>query len=174
MKDWIRDITISLFIFILGLCSGVFIMYIIYNEKIKELGKEIDNATYCISDSTDVECIKANFEKHHIRFSHIVLAQSILESNNYKSKICKTNHNIFGMKVPAQRFTFCNNPYDYGNYAKYDDVESCILDYKAWQQTYAYHIRDENVYFAFLAEVYAEDKNYVNKLKKIIENLKRK
>ena len=169
MKEWIRDIAISLFIFILGLCSGVFVMYMAYNEKIKELGKEIDNATYCISDSTDVECIKANFEKHHIRFSHIVLAQAILESNNFKSKICKTNHNIFGMKVPAQRFTFCINPYDYGNYAKYDDVESCILDYKAWQAQNSYNITTEEGYFNLLRSIYAEDPNYINKLKKLIK-----
>ena len=84
-------------------------MYITYDKKVKELGKEV-NASYCISDSTDIECIKMNFEKHHIKFSHIVLAQAILESNNFKSTLCKFNNNIFGMKVPAQRFTFCNNP----------------------------------------------------------------
>lgn len=166
MKEWIRDITIILAVFILGLFVGLKSQY--YNKESKQLDE-----VYCISDSNNL-CKTLYFEKHKIRFSHIVYAQAILESNNFKSKLCKENNNIFGMKVPAQRFTFCNNPYDYGNYAKYDNIESCVLDYKAWQQTYAYHIRDENVYFAFLAEVYAEDKNYVNKLKKIIENLKRK
>jgi uncharacterized FlgJ-related protein len=166
MKEWIRDITIILAVFILGLFVGLKSQY--YNKESKQLDE-----VYCITDSNNL-CKTLYFEKHKIRFSHIVYAQAILESNNFKSKLCKENNNIFGMKVPAQRFTFCNNPYDYGNYAKYDNIESCVLDYKAWQQTYAYHIRDENVYFAFLAEVYAEDKNYVNKLKKIIENLKRK
>lgn len=168
MNEWIRDISISLFIFMLGLASGIFIMYITYDKKVKELGKEV-NASYCISDSTDVECIKANFEKHHIKFSHIVLAQAILESNNFKSKLCRTNNNIFGMKVPAQRFTFCINPYDYGNYAKYDDIEECILDYKAWQMQNAYNITTEEGYFNLLRNIYAEDPNYITKLKKLIK-----
>lgn len=168
MKEWLRDIMISLVIFVIGLGSGIFIQYSLYKEEINKLGKAV-NSSYCISDSIDIECIKMNFEKHHIKFSHIVLAQAILESNNFKSKLCKTNANIFGMKVPAQRFTFCNNPYDYGNYAKYDDVEECILDYKAWQAQNAYNITTEEGYFNLLRGIYAEDPNYVNKLKKLIK-----
>ena len=164
MKEWIRDITIILAVFILGLFIGLKSQY--YNKESKQLDK-----VYCITDSNNL-CKTLYFEKHKIRFSHIVYAQAILESNNFKSKLCKENNNVFGMKVPAQRFTFCNNPYDYGNYAKYDNIESCVLDYKAWQMQNAYNITTEEGYFNLLRSIYAEDIEYVNKLKKIINGNK--
>lgn len=164
MKEWIRDITIILAVFILGLFVGLKSQY--HNKESKQLDK-----VYCITDSNNL-CKTLYFEKHKIRFSHIVYAQAILESNNFKSKLCKENNNIFGMKVPAQRFTFCNNPYDYGNYAKYDNIESSVLDYKAWQMQNAYNITTEEGYFNLLRSIYAEDTEYVNKLKKIIDGNK--
>jgi uncharacterized FlgJ-related protein len=163
MKEWIRDITIILAVFILGLFVGLKSQY--YNKESKQLDK-----VYCITDSNNL-CKTLYFEKHKIRFSHIVYAQAILESNNFKSKLCKENNNIFGMKVPAQRFTFCNNPYDYGNYAKYDNIESCVLDYKAWQMQNAYNITTEEGYFNLLRSIYAEDPQYRNKLEDIIKKL---
>jgi uncharacterized FlgJ-related protein len=166
MKEWIRDITIILAVFILGLFVGLKSQY--YNKESKQLDK-----VYCITDSNNL-CKTLYFEKHKIRFSHIVYAQAILESNNFKSKLCKENNNIFGMKVPAQRFTFCNNPYDYGNYAKYDNIESCVLDYKAWQMQNAYNIYTEEGYFNLLSNIYAEDPQYKNKLVNIIKKLNNK
>jgi flagellum-specific peptidoglycan hydrolase FlgJ len=166
MKEWIRDIIIVLAIFILGLIVGL------NSQHNNKESKQLDKVYYNV-DSNNVSK-DLYFEKHKIRFSHIVYAQATLESNNFKSKLCKENNNIFGMKVPAQRFTFCNNPYDYGNYAKYDNIESCILDYKAWQMQNAYNITTEEGYFNLLRNIYAEDTEYVNKLKKIINGNKSK
>lgn len=73
------------------------------------------------------------------------------------------------MKVAATRFTFAVNSYDYGNYAKYETVEDCITDYKAWQIQNALHITDADSYFALLKQQYAEDPMYVEKLKKLIK-----
>lgn len=122
-----------------------------------------------ISEKIDTNNVIYYLQKHKVRFSHIVLAQSLLESNNYKSKLTKTNNNIFGMKVPAQRFTFAENHHDFGNYSKYENIESCILDYKSWQMQNAYNITSEEGYFNLLSKIYAEDKEYVQKLKKLIK-----
>jgi flagellum-specific peptidoglycan hydrolase FlgJ len=161
MKNWIKDITIILIVFILGLFTGISSTY--YNK--------FDNKIELTKDSIIVDC-NYYFQKHRVRFSHIVYAQAILESNNFKSNLCKNNNNIFGMKVPAQRFTFCINPFDYGNYSKYESIEYCILDYKAWQMQNAYNIYTEEGYFNLLSNIYAEDKNYINKLKQIINENK--
>lgn len=168
MKEWIRDILIVLIVFILGLLCGHIIAYKTANKEVQRLGKEVE-ADYCIQDTADINCIKLNFEKHHIRFSHIVLAQALLESNYFKSKLCIEDNNMFGMRVPAQRFTFATNPHDYSNYAKYNSLEDCILDYKAWQMQNAYNITTEEGYFNLLRNIYAEDPNYVDKLKKLIK-----
>lgn len=97
-----------------------------------------------------------------------MLAQAKLESKGLKSNLARVNNNIFGMKVAATRFTFAINSYDYGNYAKYETVEDCITDYKAWQIQNALHITDPDSYFALLKQQYAEDPMYVEKLKKLI------
>jgi flagellum-specific peptidoglycan hydrolase FlgJ len=164
MKDWIRDMTIIIIVFILGLILGV---YLTHTTTIKS--KNIQHNEYQTNDSSITEHLKYCFTKHKIKFSHIVLAQAKLESNNFKSDIFKTNNNMFGMKVPAQRFTFAINDADFANYAKFANLEDCVRDYKSWQKTYATLITTEDGYFQLLNNIYAEDTDYVNKLKKLIK-----
>lgn len=168
-KAFLDDLKIALSIFILGLVLGglftgiLTVRYLNNNNKTPNVFYDIKN------DSFSTSLVKTYFEKHHVRFSHIVYAQAVLESDNFKSKLFIKNNNMFGMKVPAQRFTFATNPYDYSNYAKYDSVEDCILDYKAWQMQNAYNITSEEGYFNLLKSIYAEDPTYITKLKKIIK-----
>jgi flagellum-specific peptidoglycan hydrolase FlgJ len=108
-------------------------------------------------------------DKHKIKFSHIVLAQAKLESNNFKSDLYKRNWNCFGMKVPAQRWTFAENTHDWGNYARYSSLENCIMDYKSWQLSNTTTITNDNAYLQLLGNMYAEDKRYVERLKQIIK-----
>lgn len=158
MKNWIRDILIILVVFSLGVLLGI-------SSKIKDVSFKTENQ----QDTININILNHYFEKHHVRFSHIVLAQAILESGNFTSKLYKSNKNLFGMKIPAKRYTFAENWHDYGNYADYESIESCILDYKSWQQTSAYDIISEEDYFNLLKTIYAQDPNYITKLKKIIK-----
>lgn len=165
MKEWIRDITIILAVFILGLFVGLKSQY--YNKE----SKSIQHNEYETNDSSITENLKYYFTKHKIKFSHIVLAQAKLESNNFKSNIFKKNLNCFGMKVPAQRYTFASNDADFANYAKFANLEDCVRDYKSWQKTYATLITTEEGYFNLLRSIYAEDPQYRNKLEDIIKKL---
>lgn len=166
--SWFRDIIIILITFAAGVSLGIGLdLYRTQRETVKAL--ELVNAEYCLTDSITDDCLKVNFQKHKIRFSHIVLAQAKLESNNYKSKLLFTSNNLFGMKVAATRFTFATNSYDYGNYARYETIEDCILDYRSWQIQNANFIVTEEAYFDLLHKYYAEDPNYVTKLKQLIK-----
>lgn len=162
MKDFIKDISIILVVFILGLAIGF------------EAGRYEDNVEqHFMKDSTDnfflnEESLKVCLDTNKVKFSHIVLAQAKLESNYFKSKLAKTNNNLFGMRVAATRFTFAVNKHDFSNYAKYQSVGDCVLDYSSWQVQNAYNITNEEAYYALLAKYYAEDPGYVNKLKKIV------
>lgn len=162
MKEQIRDFIIVIVIFILGILFNVIFTKI--NQSNQVLKK--DSITENIGNS---DILKDYFQKHHVRFSHIVLAQAILESGNFTSALYKSNKNLFGMKIPAKRYTFAKNWHDYGNYANYESIENCILDYKSWQQTNAYDITSEEDYFNLLKTIYAEDPNYISKLKKLIK-----
>jgi len=100
--------------------------------------------------------------KHNVKHKSIVLKQSLLESNTYKSRICKTKHNIFGLRK--------GNKYRY-----FKSYEDCIIFYKHWQnkryttnKKSKYHKHYSKDYYQFLKNIkYATDKRYISKLKRI-------
>ena len=80
----------------------------------------------------------------------IVLAQAKLETGNFKSRRCKRDHNIFGIKHR-------------GRYAVYRNWRESVTDYKR-RISSRYTGGD---YYEFLRRIgYAADKRYINKLKR--------
>ena len=98
------------------------------------------------------QSVLAELKKQNVPHANIVLAQSILETGNYKSKLTKTHNNIFGIRS--------------GNkYKKYKNYIECINDYKK-RISSRYKGGD---YYTFLRKIrYATDESYTSKLKKII------
>lgn len=107
-------------------------------------------------------------KKINIKFPHIVFAQAILESNNFTSAIFRENNNCFGMKVASSRQS--TNTGEQFQHATYETWKDCIIDYALYQARYLNQIKNETQYFEYLGQNYAEDTNYVSKLKKIIED----
>jgi hypothetical protein len=108
---------------------------------------------------------------YNLKFPHIALAQAKLESGNFKSRIFKENHNLFGMKEAKLRpTTALGTQYDHAYYSSW---EKSIEDYVLWFASYGRKCRTEDDFFSILAVQYAEDSNYVVALKKIIEKPKR-
>ena len=100
--------------------------------------------------------VLAELKKQNVPHAHIVLAQSIHETGNYKSKLCKTHNNIFGMKKGNQ-------------YKKYNDYIECIEDYK---KLISSRYKKGEDYYQFLSRIgYASDPEYNEKLKKIIQKV---
>lgn len=170
-NDFKKDLTIVLVVFVIGIAIGVVLEYSLTKKDIRILKEKVAKIN-CLEDKVDINCIKDNLDKHKVKFSHIVLAQCILESNNLTSDLFKRNSNAFGMRVAAQRVTFAINNHDYGAYAKYESVEDCILDYKAFQIQNALFITTDADYFKLLGSIYAEDPIYISKLKNIIKKNK--
>lgn len=84
-----------------------------------------------------------------IKHPDIVLAQSKLETGNFKSYLFKESNNLFGFRT----FT---------GYKRYKNWQCSLVDYAQWQ-TKKYKGGD---YYAFLLYVgYAEDSLYIHKLK---------
>jgi len=103
----------------------------------------------------------------NIKFPNIVLAQSKLESFNYKSKIFIENNNLFGMKISSRRPTTALG--EESGHAFYSNWRQSVLDYAFYQATYLRKVKTESEYFQYLSANYAEDSNYVAKLKKIVK-----
>lgn len=117
-----------------------------------------------LCDSTAYAFIVDN----EIQHPEIVLAQMKVESGNYQSGIAKKNNNYFGMRHPAQRLTVSLGQKN--GYARYRSWAYSIIDYGLWQRKYAYDLTEEE-YLTKLSNTYAEDPNYVSKVKNIAKNL---
>lgn len=102
----------------------------------------------------------------NVKFPHIVLAQSIVETGHWTSKIFLENHNLFGMKEAYVRVHTARGT-QYGH-AYYEDWEESVYDYAFYQCRYLGAIRTEDEYFNYLSNSYAEATNYIKILKKVI------
>lgn len=99
----------------------------------------------------------------------IILCQAKIESANYKSVLFKRQHNIFGMKVPMVRTTS-----GYGGkagYQNYNNWRESAIDYIFWQHSNGADKLKQDDYLAYLGKVYAEDPEYVNKIKKMLTEI---
>lgn len=105
-------------------------------------------------------------------FPYIVLAQAIHESNNFTSPLFLENNNMMGMKEPLQRVNSANG--SKRDYAYYNTWKESLYDYGLYTTSYLSKITSEDMYYSFLQQYYAEDPDYVNKIKNIIvtQNLK--
>lgn len=115
-----------------------------------------------INDSLLYDMIKSLRVPH----AKIVFAQAKLETGDYKSELFRSNYNLFGMKLATIRPTI-TTMHNYG-YQKYHNWKESVVDYLIWQLTNNVSRVNDDVYFEYLSDVYAEDPNYVTKLKKII------
>jgi hypothetical protein len=107
-----------------------------------------------------------------IKYPHIVMAQSILETGHWKSAVFKQNHNLFGMKQAGARINTAQGTNL--NHAYYTTWQESVYDYAFYQCRYLGGVRSEEYYYAALDGSYAEGSNYSQKLKEIVqrENLK--
>jgi hypothetical protein len=110
----------------------------------------------------------------NVNFPYIALAQAKLETGNYTSKIFRESNNLFGMKEAKSRITTAKGTQF--NHAYYESWTESVYDFAFHQCRYLPNIRNEEQYFQYLGQNYAEDPNYINRLKDIInkENIKSK
>lgn len=102
---------------------------------------------------------------YSIRIDHpsIVFSQAMLESNKCSSKIFKENNNLFGMRISGSRPSTAIGV-KYG-YAIYNSWKESIIDYALYQSAFIRNFSEEE-YYIRLKENYANDPEYIQKLKK--------
>lgn len=101
----------------------------------------------------------------NMKFPHIVMAQALLESHQFRSDICKENYNLFGMKQARQRITTARGTRR--NHAYYDNWEDSLMDYALWYAYYGKHCKTEQEFYNVLSG-YAEAAHYEEALRNII------
>lgn len=174
-KNHSSDLKIPLLI--VGILTGIFICFIISvlihnldrtNERVKSLELQIKDLQIKYDSSgrkIQLQEIKDYIQQINLQNADIVYAQILLETGYLTSSLYFTNNNLFGMKVAKQRPTSNINP---KGYAKYNTWQESVLDYALWQTKYAHNL-SKTEYLQFLARYYAEDKEYINKLKSLLK-----
>lgn len=154
MKQFIFNIAISILLVILSI-SQIF-MY----KKLSELQKPEPQIEYeevvTFFDKSPEEGLMDALIYFDVQHPHIVYAQAILETGNFTSKVCKENNNLFGL-------------YDSRNkkYYAFNHWSESIIAYINYIQ---YKYSPPKDYYKFLQDIgYAEDPNYVTKLRIIVE-----
>jgi len=147
-----------------------------HNDGFKEAMNKPMESEMIVLDSFEMafsqDALVKELKRLNIRFPHIVLAQSILETGYWESRIYQENNNLFGMKQARARATTAEGTQL--GHAYYDDWKSSVTDYALYQAAYLNKLRTEKKYLNYLDRNYAEAKNYDKNLIAIIEreNLK--
>ena len=138
------------------LMTSLFLFFFNYNTPVLRTGDIIgtEEDIAAMNHELNRENILKIMEYYDLSNTDIILAQAKLETGNFTSRICREYNNIFGL-------------YDSKNhdYYRFTSWKECILFYKIKIQS-RYKGGD---YMKFLEDIgYAEDKEYVDKLKLII------
>lgn len=105
-------------------------------------------ATFAYSQT--ISEVRSELHRQRVPCAEIVLAQARLETGDFTSNLCRTKHNLFGMKRN-------------GRYASYARWQDSVADYKK-RISSRYSGGD---YYAFLKRIrYAKDPEYITKLKR--------
>lgn len=151
---------IMLFIGIGFLSSFIAVKEQQYIQTEKEIKLTTDN-------SFSKEKLIEEMKHLNIKHPHIVYAQFVLESNHFKSRLFLTQNNLMGMQESTSRPS--TNVGSDNGFAVYNSWRDSVLDYALYQASFMRGINEQQ-YFEYLSKNYAEDKEYVKKLKNYIKN----
>ena len=117
-------------------------------------------------DTFSLDALVIELKEVNIKFPHIVLAQSILETGNFQSNIFRVNNNLFGMKEARQRCKTAKGT-NLGH-AYYDHWKESVMDYALFQSAYLRDLKTEKQYLNYLDRNYAMAPNYDKMLINVI------
>lgn len=107
-----------------------------------------------------------------MRIDHpeIVLAQAKLETGDFKSVVFKQYNNLFGMSNAFGRPTMRKPINPNTVYASYRTWQESVIDYALWQAATSNNLTE--VEYLKRLNRYAEDPNYISKVKFIQKQIK--
>lgn len=144
------------------------VLLLILSVKINHLKNEVENIKppdikmEIIEDKPSFyskspqEGLMEALEYYGVKHPNIVQAQAMLETGNFTSKVCLVNNNLFGLYNSIER--------------KYYSFNHWSESVKAYINYVQYRYKPPDNYYKFLQDIgYAEDPNYINKVKEIVK-----
>lgn len=143
-------------------CTSVWLGYRYYespNYEEESVPVRLEQPEFFLADKPTKELVKEACEYFGLKHSDIVVAQSILETGHYNSVNCTKNNNLFGLYNSRR-----------GQYYKFDKWWKSVIAYRDMIQ---YRLKDNENYYKFLNRIgYAEDSEYITKVKGIVNRYK--
>jgi uncharacterized FlgJ-related protein len=175
-----KNILITLIIFVIIFVLSSFITNIDKVKTIKyvkpiikdsvKVDSPINTNNKINTDEFSKENLMAYIKELNIPFPRIVMAQAILESGHFKSKLYKNNNNLFGFIRAKKRKTTSIGSKN--GYAYYNSWKESVLDYYLYSEAYLSNIKSEEEYLRYLNKHYSQSKNYSVTLKKVMKKIK--
>ena len=139
---------------VFGFATGYSLHHLIhFNQKLEEMVLLPEHPFYLL-DEVNEEVLYNTLKHYDFPNPAIITAQAVLESGNFKSKLCKDNNNLFGLYNSRTM-----------SYFKFDSWISCVFAYK---QFILSKYNPEEDYYKFLDRIgYAEDSLYESKVKEL-------
>lgn len=147
-------------ILMLLLISGLYgLYYIDYQEEHRGPEKvdvlRLEQPEFLLSEKPDDD-LMAVLEYYNVKHKNIVYAQAILETGHFRSKVCREYNNLFGLYNSRSK-----------DYYKFNHWSESVVAYLNYIQ---YRYKPPDDYYKFLEEIgYAEDPQYITKLKNIVK-----
>lgn len=166
--------TIRYILFGAGLMLLFFLLtsFIILNDKSKtKLVYTEAEINLITNTSFSKEALANEIKCNKFKYPDIIMAQALLESGHFTSPVYKENNNLFGMRLPVNRYTLATG--SNLNHATYNNWKQCVEDRMIYEALFL-HGLSRVQYKKYLDRVYAEGSNYTLKLEQIINknNLK--
>jgi hypothetical protein len=140
------------------------------DTNIEELSDEEKSILIETIDPFDEQKLVDMMTELGVKFPYIPLAQSKMETGNWKSSLFIENNNLFGMKRATRRVSTAKGTNN--GHAYYDTWRESVYDYAFYQCRYLGTVNTESDYFSYLQASYAADSSYVDKLKNMIDGEK--
>lgn len=119
---------------------------------------KLEQPEFFLHDTPNDSLVLQACAYYGLKHDTIILTQAKLETGNYKSYQCRVNNNLFGLYNSAKM-----------EYYKFNHWSESVEAYKKWIQ---YRLKDEEDYYFFLSRIgYAEDPDYISKLKWVKQTL---
>lgn len=163
----IKEILLSppfrlLFIVVMSGLFGAYMHYIIEKNEVESEEPNEPNEEEIVSVKWRQDHFKLSEENLYnelvaqgVDFPEIVTAQALLETGRFKSYACLQQNNLFGLRDNK------------GKYMSFPHWTDAVAAYKKYIQRYNHPVPED--YYAYLQELgYAEDPQYIDKLKQIV------
>lgn len=145
---------------IVGICTGTQLTKLIpRNTILKEepVPVKLEQPEFFLHDTPNDSLILQACAYYGLKHDTIILTQAKLETGNYKSYQCRVNNNLFGLYNSAKM-----------EYYKFNHWSESVEAYKKWIQ---YRYKDGDYYMWLQTIGYAEDPEYISKLKWVKQTL---